>query len=153
MNIGFLLLTVNQSEEHAQILQGINELCKLRPQDNIALFNNYFETVDKDKRYYTLSMNHAKYFKGSLFVFDTQSATLIAGFPAQDKHILHLSKPEWVGQQAPYTVWHNVYMQNRLEIITNTQENYDLIDICWKKPKALIEKFNGEALNNIILGL
>lgn len=153
MNIGFLLLTVNQSKEHLQILQAINRLCELRPYDNIVLFNNYFETVDKDKKYYILSMNHAKYFRGNLFVFDTQSAMLTADFPAQDKHILHLSSPEWSGKQAPYTLWHNVYMKNHLEIITNTQENYDLINICWKKPKAILESLSGESLNQVLLEL
>ena len=152
MNIGFLLLTVNQTKEHAQILQAINGLCAIRPQDNIVLFNNYFEAVDTDQKYYTLSINHAKYFKGHLFVFDTQSAMLVSGFPAQDKQILHMSELEWYGQQSPYTTWHNIYMQERLDIITNTKENYDIIDICWKKPKALIEALDGESLNRILQG-
>lgn len=63
MNIGFLVLDVNvQNTKHEKILKSINELCKIRPYDNIVLFNNKFECVDLDHKYYILHVSQAKYF-------------------------------------------------------------------------------------------
>ena len=86
MNIGFYLLDVDtQNQEHQTILNSINQLCSNRPYDNIVLFNNKFNALDVDHKYYILHISEAKYFKGILFVFDIKSAMLTKTFPAPKK--------------------------------------------------------------------
>lgn len=152
MNIGFYLLEVNQNNSTQQaIIQNINRLCQLRPQDNIVVFNNIFNTVDMEQKYYLLSINHAKYFDGLLFIFDTESALLTKTFPSPRKQILYLDKPEWAANPAlPYTIWYNIYMDNKFELLVGSQNMFDLTKICWKEPLAIINNYDAKELNNVI---
>jgi hypothetical protein len=152
MNIGFYLLDVNQSDPlHSNIINGINQLCDMRPYDNIALFNNNFNMIDLNQKYYTLSINHAKYFNGLLFLFDTENALLTRTFPCPKKQILYMTKPDWSANYGmPFTLWNNIYMDNRFEFIAGSQEIADLLDICWKKPLETVNNFNYEEINNVI---
>jgi hypothetical protein len=152
MNIGFYLLEINQNNKtHQTIIENINRLCELRPQDNIVVFNNIFNTVDINQKYYLLSINHAKYFDGLLFIFDTESALLTKTFPSPKKQVLHLDKAEWSYNPAlPYTIWHNIYMDNKFELLAGSQEVYDLTQICWKTPLRILNNYSAKEFDDVI---
>ena len=152
MNIGFYLLDVNANNSHHKaILNSINELCKLKPYDNIILFNNKFDAFDIDHRYYTLHISEAKYFKGLLFVFDIRSAMVTKTFPAPHKQLLYINEAEWHGKrQVPYAFWNSIYNNEDFELITANKDLYELCNICWKQPLDTIEQLGGQSINNII---
>lgn len=152
MNIGFYLLDVTANNTHHQaILSSINELCVLRPYDNIVLFNNKFDAVDIDHKYYTLHISEAKYFKGIIFVFDIKSAMLTKTFPAPQKQLLYLNEAEWASKkQIPYAFWNSIYNNADFELIAANEDLYELSSVCWKEPIDTIEKLNGELINNVI---
>lgn len=152
MNIGFYIPNINQQiEDHRYIIENINRLCEIRPYDNIVIFNNYFQFVDPNKKYYVLSANHAKYFRGLLFMFDIQSAFLTQTFPGPDKQIIYMQTPEWADKtNMPYTLWYNIFMSNKFDTISGNDHISKLIDICWKPSLAKIEKFDYKEINNVI---
>lgn len=151
MNIGFLCPEINQNQADHEILQAINGLCEDRPLDNIVLFNNNYNTVDPNKKYYILPVSHSKYFKGILFVFDTESASLSITFPGPTKQVLVLKQLEWVDKHdLPYTLWYNIYMNSNLEIVVSNQTDYDLTSICWKQPIAINNGLTAKGLQDVI---
>jgi hypothetical protein len=152
MNIGFYLIDINHNNESdIRKIQSLNNLCKLRPYDNIVLFNSQFNAVDTDSRYYTLHISEAKYFKGFLFLFDVKSALLTLNFPAPKKQILFLDSIDWQhDHKFPYSFWHNIYMNDNIELISTTKEINDLCKICWKDPLSYIENYDHEEINNVI---
>jgi|TARA_R100000084_G_scaffold108479_2_gene71221 hypothetical protein len=152
MNIGFYLLDVDtQNQEHQTILNSINQLCSNRPYDNIVLFNNKFNALDVDHKYYILHISEAKYFKGILFVFDIKSAMLTKTFPAPKKQILHVGKPTWTEKNnIPYKFWHDIYMDDNFELITDNRDMYELCDTCWKTPIANVLNFQPKDIENVI---
>jgi hypothetical protein len=114
------------------------------------LFNNQFNTIDHNHKYYTLHIQQSKYFDGILFIFDTKSAMLTQTFPSPKKQILYMSDPEWSKLSLPYAFWHNIYMQPQIELLTDKQSTYDLMSICWKEPLKLISEINSQELQNVI---
>lgn len=152
MNIGFYLPAVNQQvEEHRYIIENVNNLCKIRPHDNIVLFNNYFQLIDANKKYYILSANHAKYFRGILFLFDTQSAFLTQTFPGPHKQVLYMQTPEWADRpNVPYMMWQSIYLSSKFDTIAGNRDMRKLLNICWKPALAMIEKFNYQEVNDVI---
>ena len=152
MDIGFYVLDIEPNNTFQnQILSSINDLCKLRPYDNIVLFNNQFNKLDNNHKYYILHIQQAKYFDGILFVFDTKSAMLTQTFPCPKKQILYITEPEWSKNPSlPYGFWYNIYMKEQNSLIANSQEMYDLLDICWKKPVSLMSSINSKDLDNVI---
>jgi len=152
MNIGFYLLDIsNANQKHQQILNMVNKLCELRPYDNIVLFNNQFQTIDIDHKYYILHISEAKYFKGLLFNFDIKSAMLTKTFPAPKKQILFVDEPEWHNKRdLPYSFWYNIYMNEDFELISTNNDIKKLCDICWKEPISNIENFEAKEVDNVI---
>ena len=152
MDIGFYLLDIdNNNELHRDILKCINEVCKKYPYANIILFNNQFNALDIDHKYYILHINQAKYFKGILFVFDAKSAMITQTFPSPKYQVLYCKNTEWSRDtSAPYGFWNNIYNRDNFELITSNQETYDLLEICWKKPLSLIQSINSEEISDVI---
>lgn len=149
MNIGFYILNINN--DNAQQLACLNRLCELRPYDNIVLFNSVFNYIDTDPKYYTLHISQAKYFNGLLFIFDIKSALLTKNFPSPKKQFLFVEDMDW-GKETrfPYKFWHNIYMDENIELISTTEETDELCKICWKDPIANIENYNPEEVNNVL---
>lgn len=151
MDIGFYLLNIDQGDYHANILNSINKLCEIRPYDNIVLFNDNYNTIDNNRKYYTLHISEAKYFKGFLFLFDIKSLMLTRTFPAPKKQILVANNLPWTTQQnVAYRFWHSLYMNKDLEIITENQDMYNLYANCWKNPIANILNLEAKDLSDVL---
>lgn len=152
MDIGFYTIDIdNKNEKDNQKLQCLNKLYELRPYDNIVLFNSQFNALDIDRKYYTLHISEAKYFKGVLFLFDIKSTLLARNFPAPKNKILFLENTDWQNDHRfPYTFWHNIYMNQDIELISTTKQIDDLCKICWKNPISYIENYNHEEINNVL---
>jgi hypothetical protein len=152
MNIGFYLLDINsKNQQHAKILESINSLCKLRPYDNIVLFNSKYNNVDLDHKYYILHINQAKYFDGILFVFDIKSALLTRTFPCPKKQVLYLTSNDWsTNTKAPYVFWKDIFMNKDFELIVSNPKLYAEYNICWKTPIAIIDEYNPTDMHNVI---
>lgn len=152
MNIAFYILDIEQNNtRHQEILQAINNLCLLRPQDNIVIFNNNFNTIDIHQKYYLLPINQAKYFRGLLFLFDTENALLTKTFPGPDKQFIYIDKPIWSDNgNIPFTVWYSIYMDNRFELLVDSEYLYDLVTTCWKQPLSPSFNLTAENIDNVI---
>jgi hypothetical protein len=149
MNIGFYLTNISSQDIFIRnFLSTINDLCSLRPYDNIVIFNSKYDIVDVDHKYYVLHINQAKYFDGILFVFDTVGANLTKTFPAPKKQILIIKDQEWSNKlDSSYMYWHNIY--HNFDLLVNNKDMYNLCSLCWKTPIASIE-YNAEGINNVI---
>lgn len=152
MNIGFYLLDIDASNiYHKQILESIDSLCKLRPSDEIVLFNDVTKTAHPNLGYYILHINEAKYFKGLLFVFDTKSLILTKTFPSPSKQIFIVNEADWVvNKTVNYNVWNSMYNNNNIELFTIGKSLNDLCEICWKKPLHNADILNGESINDVL---
>jgi hypothetical protein len=152
MDIGFYLLDILPNvPAQNNILTTLNDLCKLCPYDNIVLFNDQYNRVNMNNKYYTLHIQQAKYFDGILFVFDTKSAMLTQTFPVPKKQILYMPEVEWnKNPSLPYGFWYNMYMKDNMEIITDSIDTYELCNICWKKPLSLIKQIDSKEIKNVI---
>ena len=152
MNIGFYAIDIQSDnpDDHKKI-ECLNKLCELRPYDNIVLFNCNFNYIDPYPKYYTVHISEAKYFQGILFLFDIKSALLTLTFPAPKKQILFANDEEWhQDNRFPYSFWHNIYMNENIDLISTTKKADDLCKICWKNPLSYIENYDHEAINDVI---
>ena len=152
MNIGFYLLDVEQNNSlHKTIINTINELYDIRPNDNIVLFNNKFAMVDPNQKYYILHINEAKYFKGILFVFDIKSAMLTKSFAAPSKQILLVDKAEWLQKKdIPYVFWEHIYNHENFELLTHNDYISTICENCWRKPLSNLKDLNGDQINAVL---
>ena len=85
MDIGFYIISADQSEQYTSIINTINDMVKNHPYDNIILFNNAYNRIDEHKRFPIMALNQAKYFRGVLICFDIKSLAVTKSFPAPKK--------------------------------------------------------------------
>jgi hypothetical protein len=154
MNVGFYILDIKQDNPNAiALLNVINDVCKLRPQDNIVVFSNTPDAIISGNKYYMLHVSQAKFFKGVLFLFDHKSRLLTQTFLTPKKQVMFMMDTPWGKEnttQELYSNWKTQYGSDNLEFVATNQEVYDLLDICYKEPVSLMSEVSPEEINNVI---
>lgn len=153
MNIGFYLLDIDQQNtEVSGYLESINELCVMRPQDNIVVFSNQPNAIILGNKYYMLHISHAKFFKGSLFIFDSKSRLLTQTFKTPSKQIMYVRDIPWgkAGQTDHYAQWKRLYEATDVEFIADSETTAEILNICWKKPIKVMPTVTAKEINDVI---
>lgn len=149
MDIGFYIVNCDNSEKHNRIIDMINDMISKHPYDNIVLFNNRYQRIDKTKKFPILHLSHAKYFRGVLVYFDMKSATLAKSFPGPSKQIFCCDSLDWTDARSNRALlWSNIY--KNMNIITTEQKVADLIKICWNANIDSISGLNEGEFYNVI---
>lgn len=149
-NIGFFLTNIQQ-ESHKHIMEAINNYTETHPYDNVVVFNNSFEAINNNNRYYIAHLSYAKYFDGILFIFNSTDASVASNFPGSKKQIFIADNIYWNTQKhVPYILWKNIFMNTNLEIVTQSPEHEQIYTMCWKKPLYVSKEFNTETIENVI---
>lgn len=149
-NIGFFITNIKQ-ESHQHILQEINKYAEDNPYDNVIVFNNTFDTINNNNKYYTIHISYAKYFDGVLFVFNSTDASVTSNFPGPKKQIFVTDSIYWQQQKhIPYILWKNIFMNPDLGIVVQSPEHETIYNMCWKKPLCISNEFNMETIKNVL---
>jgi hypothetical protein len=149
-DIGFLIIQMNNDPVYDRILQTIKIIETNNPSGQTIIFNSQNEKINT----YNLPILHvsqAQFFDGLLMVFDLPSLIMTKSFPNLKQRILYTNMAHWtMNTQTRFSEWQSLYEQNNLDIITSTEQLYDLYNICWKKPLGISETFSYEELCKLI---
>ena len=148
-SIGFFIPKLDQ-DQHKSIVEHISQLISNNKNKNIVIFSNVPKIIIPSN-VPILSIKESRYFKGKLFVFDLLSALIIKPFATQEKYF-------WVGkavlwQNQPYEnfyLFKEILDQEDMNIIAQDKQTSDIYEICYKKPKYILEEFSHEKLQAII---
>jgi hypothetical protein len=148
-DIGFYITDVDENS-HNNILDTINDFIENNPYKNVVVFNNVFNKINTNNKYYLLHLNEAKYFNGILFIFNPTDASLCSTFPGPSHKIFYTSEIYWQNNPyIPYVSWKNIFLKD-ITTIVSSQEHYNIYSMCWKQPLLIDEKFTKETINNVI---
>lgn len=148
-DLAFILLELNNNKEHDLLLGEIATLAKHNPYKQICVFNAYSEKID-NKNVPILPLSHAKFFNGDIMVFDTLSLMLIQHFPNIQKKYYYTHTTEWTITHNNYSVWESLFNQPNLHIIAQNNTTYDIYNLCWQKPIAIMQSFSYQELKNVL---
>ena len=93
-DIGFYITDIKENN-HNHLLDQINIYISNHPYDNVIVFNNSFEKLNLDNKFYILHLNEAKYFNGILFMFNPTDASICSTFPGPIKKVFFASDIYW----------------------------------------------------------
>lgn len=149
-DIGFILLSIDNSKSYDIIFKCLEDMSKDNPYNQVCVFNSQNKRID-NKRIPIFHLNQAKFFNGNLFVFDTVSLLFAKNFVCVEKIYFYVSSPLWIGKQySNYYEIHNLFNQENLEFVANSQEISSIYEICWKKPITISEDMSYESIKKII---
>lgn len=150
-DISFYCPAIHNNDAHNHIRKVLNDLSDSY---NTIMFNSQYNAIDQFVRKYTvLHCNQARYFYGTMFVFDIDSVSVTKEFPAPKHKIFVAPDIFWQNKMTPSSAWTSLLPED-MHIITHDQRIYDLYSICFKKP--LLNMSNGlskEEVNNVIQSL
>jgi hypothetical protein len=151
MDIGFYAIDMDYSEKNNDIVKAMNDIVENDIYSNVILFNNTYNRADGNKKFPIINFNQAKYFKGILISFDLRSAAITRTFPSPIKQFFVVDELPWINNtKAPVSFWNSIYNNQYIDLIVNNQENFDLLEICWKKPVKVLEKIEAKGILDVI---
>ena len=148
-NIGFLLTNIDNSNYYNELFQQISLLIKNNPYHHICIFNSHSEKINT-MNVPILHINQAKFFDGNMFIFDISSLHLIKNFPLIEHKYFVAQDINWIRSYNNYQEWRYILEQDNLDIIASNQYIYDIYDICWKKPVAIMESISYENISKLL---
>jgi hypothetical protein len=149
MDIGFYITNIDTYNMDI-VLSSINDYITDHPYDNVVVFTNQMNRIFNDK-FYVLHLSHAKYFYGLLFLFNIKDASIAATFPGPKKQILFTNEIYWQkNKKVLYSFWKKILLNSNMEIVVNNQENFDIYNLCWKKPLDIMPTFDKKGIENVI---
>jgi len=148
-NIGFYITDI-KTDNHNNLLDQINMYISENPYDNVVVFNNVFEKLNVNNKFYLLHINEAKYFNGILFIFNPTDASICLTFPGPIKKVFYTSDIYWnTSPYIPYVSWKNIFLSD-IEIVCSSDEHYNIYDTCWKRPILIDSDFTKETITNVL---
>jgi hypothetical protein len=149
MDIGFYITSIEGSNKDL-LINAINEYVASHPYDNVVVFNDKYDAL-ANNNFYTLHISHAKYFKGILFVFDINDASLVISFPAPKYKIFVANQPYWQNYKMnPYKTWMQIFNNPDMNIVVNNQSMFDIYETCWKPPLCIMSSINAKEIENVL---
>lgn len=148
-DLGFILLKLQNSITHNNLLKNIHEFIVNRPHSQIVLFNSYCDILDNNM-VPILHLSQAKFFYGNMVTMDLSSLYLSTRFINLEKVFFYATYIPWMEHYKPFAFWKKLFDTNNIEIIAHNKEIADIFEIVWKKPICISEEFTYEKLQNIL---
>jgi hypothetical protein len=149
-NLGFMIINLENNSYYENILQNIKKIIDNNPYINISVFSSNCNKI-MTHNVPILHLSHAKFFKGDLWTFDLTGILVAKNFPNINKKILYVNDIPWIkNRNNPYEEWERIYDKS-IDFVTNNQYTYDIYNICWKQPIDIMEEFNYEKVQSILL--
>jgi hypothetical protein len=148
-DIGFLMPVVDNNFESNSICTTISKLIHARPNDQICIFNSYCEKIDT-YNIPVLHVNQAKFFKGSLVVFDLQCLELSRSLPLLDNVYYYAKNIPWTNTKGYYEQWKNLFSKPNIKVISSNKYIDNIYNIVWSNSIGISENFDYDTISNII---
>jgi hypothetical protein len=149
-DLGFVLLNIDNSPIYEHIFNVVSEFYKRNTYSQTIIFSSNCLKTDT-KNIPILHLSHAKFFNGSLVLFDIPSLLITQSFTNVYKKLFYASNIPWVNNSSGrYSEWYSIFTDQNLDIIAGNRDIYNIYEICWKKPISISENFNYESLQSII---
>ena len=149
-DLGFLIFKLTNNVFCDRVMSCAEQISISRPFDQIVVFNSFCDKT-KTNNIPILHLNHAKFFKGDLLIFDLIGIVLSQNFPNISKRYLYVTDIPWLSSpQTLYSEWSKLYMAENVELIVSNEKLFDIYKLTWKKPIGICEDFNYEKIQNLI---
>lgn len=148
-DIGFLIPVLENNKACDIICETISSLITNRPSQQICIFNSYCEKLNTNN-IPIVHINQAKFFKGSLVVFDLHCLELSASFPLVSNIYYYAQNIPWSNNQSHYQQWKQLFDKDNLKVISANKYIYDIYNIVWSNSIGISEVFNYETISKLI---
>lgn len=147
--IGFVIINLTANTD-SNILDTIKKVETNNIFNSTVIFSSNVSAINHHNLP-ILHLSQSQFFDGILFLFDLPSIIMTNKFTNFKKRILCTNSVPWVNNfNTNYKEWSSLYGQESLDILSGSQENYDIMSICWKQPIGIMENFDYENIKKYI---
>ena len=135
------------------LINNVNTLHDINPYYDIAIFTYDGNFQFNIPRFAILPAKEAWMFEGPILATTTVDAEAILKFPQATKRYFYLWDLEWLYQPNAYILYKNIYQNDNLELIVQTNEHFKIVKNCWKEPMCIMENFDYKILHKLFTGI
>jgi hypothetical protein len=148
-DLGFVLIALDNNQISNSLCSAIRGFIDNDSKSQICIFNSYCERINTHQ-IPLLHIREARYFDGSLFVFDLPSLLLCSKFPSPKNIYYYAHNFPWTISAQPYSFWKNIFKSDRMKIIAQNQHIHDMYNLLWNNSIGISERFEYDKINQII---
>ena len=147
---GVLTYSLDASQQAVLITHSLTALvAKKQCFSPIVFFNEYYQSIITPI-FPMLQDVEMWSFQHPVIATNLETAKYLIHSPGPTKKLFYLMDLEWIYlKQKDYRILSDIY-NSSIQLIARSQEHYDLIKSCWKKPIAIIKDFNYNDIIKII---
>lgn len=148
-DLGIVYTNMSNNNETISLIDFAKEYHEYNPYNQVCFFNSFCEVVSS-QNVPILHLSQAKFFYGNLLVLDSDSVELCENFPNIKKILFWAQDIPWEKQLKNYKEWERLFYNDKIEIIANNEQIYDIFEICYKKPKCIAERLDYEKIKQCL---
>lgn len=148
-DLGILCTNMSNDKITLSLIDFAKEYYLHNPYNQVCFFNSFCEVV-APQNIPILHLSQAKFFYGNLLVLDSVSLELCGDFPNINKILFWAQNIPWAQQSRNYKEWERLFYNDKIEIIANNEQIYDIFEICYKKPKCIAERLDYEKIKQCL---
>ncbi len=139
------------SQKCFYITKQLNEIVDANYRFSPYLFyKEYAKSIDVN-RFCSLQDKEAWSFDAPVIATSLESAQYLINFPCPTKKFFYVWDLDWIFNNYTYEYLQGLYQHNDLELIARNESHANLIEKCWKKPVDIMDNFDYNILQDIIL--
>ena len=149
-NISALSITVNPGLDE-NLLSIFDELYNIDKFINLNLFTTSYNINKQNKRFSVLPIYEAKYYSGTLLVWNLLSLELTLDFPNLTKIVYYQNNdiPWSTNKSIPYVAWARLFENPKVSMIVDNPTVHEIFKLTWKEP-TLITDITPETLYEVL---
>ena len=148
-DLGIVYTNMSNNNETISLIDFAKEYHEYNPYNQVCFFNSFCEVVSS-QNVPILHLSQAKFFYGNLLVLDSDSVELCENFPNIKKILFWAQDIPWEKQLKNYKEWERLFYNDKIEIIANNEQIYDIFEICYKKTKCIAERLDYEKIKQCL---
>lgn len=150
-DIGFFIPNIDNSSFYNTVFDTIKQFIDNNPYNEIVVFTSQSIKLSTNS-IPILHLSHAKFFDGTMFVFDVPSIIITKYFPNIKDKYLYATNAPWLNnsENMTYSYWKDLLCDPELNIIASTDQLHEIYGMCWKQTQGVAEEFDYAKLLKII---
>jgi len=150
-SFGILINSLNNSKECCLLCENINQLLATQYMISPILFFQSGGKISIPPRCCQLQQHHAWGFDGTLISTNIETTYVLDKCLKPRKKLFYVYNIEWPNLPSlKFADLQKIYQNPEIDLIARTEEDFKLLEKCWKKPIGVVKDYDYKELINII---
>jgi hypothetical protein len=149
--LGIVIKSPGQTQQFYTLIVQMNKMVEEHSDVDVILFYYDMGVVPMVTKFAMMEIPYAINFDGTLIATSPQSAPLLLSALRPKDRYLYMWDLDWKFRDSSFADNQNIYLNDKIDLISRSVDHDVMIESVWKKPKHIIREFDHEGIYRDIL--